>query len=188
VIGYLSAAKEWAQRSGDPEAWRAWWEDRDAESYYFIGKDNIPFHAVYWPAQLMGSPSLNLPTNVPANQYVTFKGAKASKSLGVGRAVLDYLEVFGADELRYGLTTNLPEYNDVDLTDGELVRRVNDELVAAWGNLVNRVLAMTAKNFDGIVPEPGPPWTSGTRRCWRPWMRGWPPRASSWSRSSCGGH
>ncbi len=155
VIGYLSAAREWAQRSGDPEAWREWWEDPDAESYYFIGKDNIPFHAVYWPAQLMGNPSLNLPTNVPANQYVTFKGAKASKSLGVGRAVLDYLEVFGADELRYGLTTNLPEYNDVDLTDEELVRRVNDELVATWGNLVNRVLAMTRKNFDGTVPEPG---------------------------------
>lgn len=155
VIGYLSAAKEWAQRSEDPEAWRAWWEDPDAESYYFIGKDNIPFHAVYWPAQLMGSPQLNLPTNVPANQYVTFKGAKASKSLGVGRAVLDYLEVFGADELRYGLTTNLPEYNDVDLTDEELVRRVNDELVATWGNLVNRVLAMTRKNFDGTVPAPG---------------------------------
>ncbi len=154
VIGYLSATKEWAERSGEPEAWRAWWEDRDAESYYFIGKDNIPFHAVYWPAQLMGSPTLNLPTDVPANQYVTFKGAKASKSLGVGRAVLDYLEVFGADELRYGLSTNLPEYNDVDLTDAELVRRVNDELVAAWGNLVNRVLAMTAKNFDGTVPEP----------------------------------
>ena len=155
VIGYLSAAKEWAQRAGDPEAWREWWEDPDAESYYFIGKDNIPFHAVYWPAQLMGTPSLNLPTNVPANQYVTFQGAKASKSLGVGRAVLDYLEVFGTDELRYGLTTNLPEYNDVDLTDEELVRRVNDELVATWGNLVNRVLAMTRKNFDGTVPEPG---------------------------------
>ncbi len=155
VIGYLSATREWAQRSDDPDAWRAWWEDPEAESYYFIGKDNIPFHAVYWPAQLMGTPSLNLPTNVPANQYVTFKGAKASKSLGVGRAVLDYLEVFGADELRYGLTTNLPEYNDVDLTDEELVRRVNDELVATWGNLVNRVLAMTRKNFDGAVPTPG---------------------------------
>jgi methionyl-tRNA synthetase len=156
VIGYLSASKEWAQRQGDPDAWRAWWEDPAAESYYFIGKDNIPFHAVYWPAQLMGRPELNLPTNVPANQYVTFKGEKASKSLGVGRAVLDYLEVFGADELRYALATNLPEYNDVDLTDEELVRRVNDELVATWGNLVNRVLAMIGKNFDGVVPEPGP--------------------------------
>jgi methionyl-tRNA synthetase len=156
VIGYLSASKEWAQRQGDPEAWRAWWEDPTAESYYFVGKDNIPFHAVYWPAQLMGSGDLNLPTNVPANQYVTFKGEKASKSFGIGRAALDYLDVFQPDALRYGLATNLPEYNDVDLTDDELVRRVNDELVATWGNLVNRVLAMTRKNFDGIVPAPGP--------------------------------
>jgi methionyl-tRNA synthetase len=155
VIGYLSASKEWAQRQGDPEAWRAWWEDPAAESYYFVGKDNIPFHAVYWPAQLIGSGELNLPTNVPANQYVTFKGAKASKSFGVGRAALDYLEIFEPDALRYGLATNLPEYNDVDLTDEELVRRVNDELVATWGNLVNRVFAMTRKNLDGVVPEPG---------------------------------
>jgi methionyl-tRNA synthetase len=156
VIGYLSASKEWAQQQGDPEAWRAWWEDPAAESYYFVGKDNIPFHAVYWPAQLMGSGELNLPTNVPANQYVTFKGAKASKSFGVGRAALDYLEIFEPDALRYGLATNLPEYNDVDLTDEELVRRVNDELVATWGNLVNRVFAMTRKNHGGVVPEPGP--------------------------------
>jgi methionyl-tRNA synthetase len=155
VIGYLSASREWAQRSGDPEAWRAWWEDPAAETYYFVGKDNIPFHAVYWPAQLMGSGSFNLPTNVPANQYVTFKGAKASKSFGIGRAALDYLEVFQPDALRYGLATNLPEYNDVDLTDEELVRRVNDELVATWGNLVNRVLAMTHRTFDGVVPDPG---------------------------------
>jgi methionyl-tRNA synthetase len=161
VIGYLSAAKEWAQRSGDPDAWKAWWQDPAAESYYFIGKDNIPFHAVFWPSYLLGYSEgsdhpLNLPTNVPANQYVTFKGSKASKSRGVGSSLLDYLEVFGPDELRYGLATILPEYNDTDLTDDELVRRVNDELAAAWGNLVNRVLAMTRKNFDGIVPEPGP--------------------------------
>jgi methionyl-tRNA synthetase len=155
VIGYLSASKEWAQQQGDPDAWKAWWEDPSAESYYFIGKDNIPFHAVYWPAQLMGAGSLQLPTNVPANQYVTFKGAKASKSLGVGRSVLDYLDDYQPDTLRYALATNLPEYNDVDLTEDEMVRRVNDELVATWGNLVNRVLAMTNKNFGGSVPEPG---------------------------------
>jgi methionyl-tRNA synthetase len=161
VIGYLSASKEWAQRQGDPDAWKAWWEDPTAESYYFIGKDNIPFHAVFWPSYLLGYSKdsdhpLNLPTNVPANQYVTFGGAKASKSLGVGTSLLDYLEVFGPDELRYALSTILPEYNDTELTEQELVRRVNDELAAAWGNLVNRVLAMTHKNFDGIVPDPGP--------------------------------
>jgi methionyl-tRNA synthetase len=155
VIGYLSASKEWAQLQGDPDAWKAWWEDPAAESYYFIGKDNIPFHAVYWPAQLMGAGDLQLPTNVPANQYVTFKGAKASKSLGVGKSVLAYLEDYQPDTLRYALATNLPEYNDVDLTEEEMVRRVNDELVATWGNLVNRVLAMTNKTFEGLVPEPG---------------------------------
>jgi methionyl-tRNA synthetase len=153
VIGYLSAAREWAQRSGDPDAWRRWWADPDAESYYFVGKDNIPFHAVIWPAQLMGSGDLNLPTNVPANQYVTFKGAKASKSLGVGRSILDYLATWQPDALRYAIAANLPEHADVDLTEDEMVRRVNDELVATWGNLVNRVFAMTARTFDGIVPD-----------------------------------
>lgn len=155
VIGYLSAAREWAQRSGDPEAWRAWWEDPSAESYYFIGKDNVPFHAVFWPAQLMGSGDLNLPTNVPANQYVTFRGAKASKSRGVGRSILDYLEVYQPDALRYAVSAHLPEQSDVDLTEEDMVRRINDELAAAWGNLVNRVFAMTAKRFDGVVPEAG---------------------------------
>ncbi len=156
VVGYLSASREWAQRSGDPEAWRAWWEDPTAESYYFIGKDNVPFHAVFWPAQLMGSGDLNLPTDVPANQYVTFKGAKASKSLGVGTSILDALGRFTPDQLRYAVAAALPEQSDVDLTEEDMVRRVNDELAAAWGNLVNRVLAMTAKGFDGRVPDPGP--------------------------------
>ena len=160
VIGYLSASKEWAQQQGDPDAWKAWWEDPAAESYYFIGKDNVPFHAVFWPAYLLvysdgADAPLNLPTNVPANQYVTFKGAKASKTHNVGTSLLDYLEIFGADELRYALATILPEYADTDLTEDELVRKVNDELAAAWGNLVNRVLAMTRKNFDGAVPGPG---------------------------------
>jgi methionyl-tRNA synthetase len=155
VVGYLSASREWAQQSGDPEAWRAWWEDPSAESYYFIGKDNVPFHAVFWPAQLMGSGSLNLPTNVPANQFVTFKGAKASKSTGVGRSLLDYLEIYQPDALRYAIAAHLPEQADVDLSEEDMVRRINDELSAAWGNLVNRVFAMTAKNFAGVVPEAG---------------------------------
>jgi methionyl-tRNA synthetase len=161
VIGYLSAAVEWARDRGEPDAWKAWWEAPDAETFYFIGKDNIPFHAVYWPAQLMasnagGESALNLPTNVPANQYVTFKGAKASKSMAIGTPVLDYLDVFQPDTLRYALAANLPEYTDTDISTGELVRRVNDELANDWGNLVNRVLSMTRRNFDGRVPGPGP--------------------------------
>jgi methionyl-tRNA synthetase len=155
VTGYLSASKEWAARSGDPDAWRTWWEDPDAESYYFIGKDNIPFHTVIWPAMLLGYGGLNLPTDVPANQYVTFGGAKASKSAGVGRGVLDYLELLEPDALRYALATVLPEQNDTEISDADIVRRVNDELIANWGNLVNRVMAQVNKFFDGRLPEPG---------------------------------
>ena len=156
VIGYLSASKEWAQLTGDPEAWRLWWEDPEALGYYFIGKDNIPFHTIIWPAILMGYGGLNLPHDVPANQFVTFKGEKASKSEGVGESVLTYLDRYQPDAIRYCLAANLPENSDTDLTEAELVRRNNDELVATWGNLVNRVLQMTHRTFDGKVPEPGP--------------------------------
>jgi methionyl-tRNA synthetase len=156
VMGYLSAPQEWAEAQGTPDAWKAWWEDPDAESYYFVGKDNIPFHAIYWPALIMGHGGLNLPTDVPANQYITFGGAKASKSRGVGRPLGWYLDHFEPDALRYALAQSLPESNDSDLSDGEIVRRVNEELVATWGNLVNRVVSMTNRYFDGVVPEPGP--------------------------------
>jgi methionyl-tRNA synthetase len=154
-IGYLSAAKEWAEARGEPDAWKRWWEEPSAETYYFIGKDNIFFHTIWWPAVLMGYEGLNLPTNVPANQYVTFKGEKASKSEGVGASVLSYLERYQPDMIRYGLAANFPETSDTDMTEAELIRRNNDELVATWGNLVNRVLAMTHKNFGGVVPERG---------------------------------
>lgn len=155
VIGYLSAAKEWAQIQGTPEAWRDWWQDPDAESYYFVGKDNIPFHAVIWPAMLLGYGEHNLPTDVPANQYVTFKGAKASKSMGVGKPIGWYAARLEPDSIRYAIASVLPEQNDTDLPDEEIVRRINDELVATWGNLVNRVLTITVRNFDGQVPTPG---------------------------------
>ncbi|HEX9847787.1 MAG TPA: methionine--tRNA ligase [Acidimicrobiia bacterium] len=155
VIGYLSASIEWASKTDDPEAWTRWWKDPDAESYYFVGKDNIPFHTVIWPAMLMGHGDLNLPTDVPANQYITFKGAKASKSKGVGNSIGWYAERLQPDALRYAIASVLPEQNDTDLSDDEIIRRVNDELVATWGNLVNRVLSMSAANFDGRVPHPG---------------------------------
>jgi methionyl-tRNA synthetase len=153
VMGYLSAPQEWAELGGDPDAWKAWWEDPEAESYYFVGKDNVPFHAVYWPALLMGHGGLNLPTDVPANHFVTFGGEKASKSRGVGRSLGWYLERFEPDALRYAIGTNLPETNDTDLYDDEMVRSINDELVANWGNLVNRVVSMTHRYFHGVVPE-----------------------------------
>ncbi|MDH3259582.1 MAG: methionine--tRNA ligase [Acidimicrobiia bacterium] len=155
VMGYFSAPQEWAQLQGIPEAWKEWWTNPEAESYYFIGKDNIPFHAVYWPALLMGHGGLNLPTNVPGNQYVTFGGSKASKSRGVGRSLDWYLERFEPDALRYAVASVLPEHNDTDLSDAEIVRRINEELVATWGNLVNRVLSMTARSEGGTIPELG---------------------------------
>lgn len=157
VIGYLSAAKEWAQIQGQPEAWRDWWQNPDAESYYFVGKDNIPFHAVIWPAMLLGYGEHNLPTNVPANQYVTFKGSKASKSMGIGRSIGWYADRLQPDALRFAIASLLPEQNDTDLTEEEVVRRINEELVATWGNLVNRVLTITSRHFDGKVPSPGSP-------------------------------
>ena len=155
VIGYLSASQEWAQRQGDPEAWRDWWQNPDARSVYFIGKDNIPFHTIIWPGMLLGYGDLNLPTDVPANQYVTFKGGKASASRGVGLTIGEGLNLFEADALRYALAVNLPEQSDTDLSVDEIGRRVNEELVATWGNLVNRVLSMVHKNCDGRVPEVG---------------------------------
>ncbi len=155
VMGYLSAPQEWAERRGTPDAWEAWWLDPDAESYYFLGKDNVPFHAIYWPALIMGHGDLNLPTDVPANQFLTFGGAKASKSRGIGRPLSWYLDHLDTDGLRYAIARSLPETSDSDLSDDEVVRSINDELVATWGNLVNRVVSMTSRYFDGVVPEPG---------------------------------
>ena len=152
VIGYLSASKEWAQLRGEPEAWRRWWEDEDARSVYFIGKDNIPFHTIIWPGMLLGYGGLNLPTDVPANQYVTFKGGKASASRGVGLTIGEGLDLFQADALRYALAASLPEQSDTDLSVEEIGRRINEELVATWGNLVNRVLSMVHRTCDGAVP------------------------------------
>jgi methionyl-tRNA synthetase len=157
VIGYLSAAKEWAQLRGEPDAWKAWWENPEAESYYFIGKDNIVFHAVIWPCQLMGYEGLNLPTDVPANQYVTFKGEKGSASRGVGRSISWYTDRLEPDALRFALAASLPEQNDTDLSDDEIVRRINEELVATWGNLVNRVMSLTQRTFGGALPARGTP-------------------------------
>ena len=146
VIGYLSASKEWAARGGDAEAWRRWWENDEARHVYFIGKDNIPFHTLFWPAQLMGYGDLHLPDDVPANQYVTFRGGKASASRGVGLTIGEGLELFEPDGLRYALDANFPEQADTDISVEEIGRRINEELVATWGNLVNRVLSMIHKN------------------------------------------
>ena len=150
VIGYLSASKEWANLQGDVNIWKEWWENPEAESYYFIGKDNVPFHAVIWPSILLGYKGLNLPTNVPANQYILIKGEKASASRGVGKSLDDYLDEWNPDALRYALASVLPEQADSEISEEEMIRRNNEELVAAWGNLVQRVFAQVNNNFDKI--------------------------------------
>ena len=152
IIGYLSASKEWAQKQGDPEKWRRFWEG-DSRGYYFLGKDNIVFHTMNWPAELMGYGGLNLPYDVPANEYLNFESKKASKSRHWAVWVPDYLSRYAPDPLRYMLSINMPETSDSNFTWEEYVRRNNDELVAAWGNLVNRVLTFTFRNYDNSVPE-----------------------------------
>ncbi|MCW2906872.1 MAG: methionyl-tRNA synthetase [Actinomycetia bacterium] len=167
VIGYLSASIEWARRSGDPDAWRAWWQAPDAESYYFMGKDNIVFHSEIWPAMLLGydgqgsrggTPgslgALNLPTEIVSSEYLTMEGRKFSSSRSVVIYVRDFLERYDVDALRYYVAAAGPENQDTDFTWSELLRRNNDELVATWGNLVNRSVSFAARNI-GSIPEPG---------------------------------
>ena len=155
VVGYLSAAKEWAQRQGTPEAWRDFWQEPAAKIYYFIGKDNVWFHTLSWPAQVMMFGGLNQPYDVPANQYLNFGGWKASTSKGSAPFLPDYIERYDADALRFYLSAIMPETSDSEFSEEDLIRRNNEELVSTWGNLANRVLTITYRNYDGRVPEPG---------------------------------
>ena len=154
LLGYISAAKEWATEQGSPDAWRDFFEASDSKTYYFIGKDNIVFHTLLFPAWLMAHGGLNLPYDVPGNQYVNFMGSKASTSLGTAPFLPEYLERFDPDTIRYYLSSIMPETSDSEFSDEDLVRRNNEELVATWGNLVNRVLTMTFRTFEGRIPNP----------------------------------
>ncbi len=158
VIGYFSASKEWAHVQGTPEAWRDWWDSSahtEAYSYYFIGKDNIPFHTIIWPAMLCAYGGVKLPHDVPANEYLNMKGRKFSKSRGNMIGINDVLERYQPDAWRYALTATAPETADVDFTWDDFVDRVNNELLASWGNLVNRIASFCWKRFDQKVPAPG---------------------------------
>jgi len=165
VIGYLSASIEWAAVRGEPDAWREWWQSPEAEHAYFMGKDNIVFHTVIWPSMLLGYREggelgagrgpLELPDNVASSEFLTMEGKKFSSSRGAQILVRDFLSRYDPDSLRYFLSIAGPETQDTDFTWAEFVRRNNDELVATWGNLVNRTLQSAYKNF-GAVPEPGP--------------------------------
>jgi methionyl-tRNA synthetase len=164
VIGYLSASIEWAASTGSPDAWREWWQNPEAEHYYFQGKDNIVFHTVIWPAMLLGygkggtygdgRAELVLPHNVVATEYLTMEGKQFSSSRGYTIFIRDFLERYDPDPLRYYLVAAGPETHDTDFTWAEFVRRNNDELLANWGNLVNRTLTNAHRTF-GAVPQPG---------------------------------
>ena len=156
VIGYLSAAVEWADNSGQEGRWQDFWKDPGTRSYYFIGKDNIPFHSIIWPAMIMGyGNDLNLPFDVPANEFLSLENRKFSTSQNWAVWAPDYLDRYDPDPLRYLLSINMPETGDADFSWAEFVRRNNEELVATYGNLVNRVLSFTYRNFDGLVPPAG---------------------------------
>jgi methionyl-tRNA synthetase len=168
VIGYLSAPIEWSQLSDNPEAWREWWVNPEAKQFHFIGKDNIFFHAALWPAEILGAgvqflqifaedeKPLSLPFDVPANQFMNLEGQKISGSRNWAVWGRDALTRYDPDALRYYLTVNMPENKDSDWDWAEFVARNNNELVATWGNLANRVLSFAYKHWEGHVPDVDP--------------------------------
>ena len=163
VIGYLSASIEWARRKGDPEVWRAWWNDPETPGYYFMGKDNITFHSQIWPSEMLGYNGqgskggetgklgpLNMPEQVVASEFMTMEGKKFSSSRGIVIYVKDILARYPVDAVRYYISVAGPESSDSDFTWAEFVRHNNEELAASWGNLVNRVANLMNKNFGEI--------------------------------------
>lgn len=155
VIGYLSATKEWATLEGRPDDWKRFWTDPACRSYYFLGKDNIFFHTIIWPAILIGHGGLNLPYDVTANQFMVIEGQKFSKSMGVSIDIPEMLTRFKPDVIRYYLAANMPELKDSEFSWEDFASRINNELVATYGNFLHRSLSFTFKNFGGI-PARGP--------------------------------
>jgi len=164
VMGYLTATIEWAHNSGRPEAWKEWWYDPEARIYNFIGKDNIPFHTMIWQAELLGvgnlyeedrKKQLNLPYDIPANEFMNVEGAQFSKSRNWAVWLPDILTRYDPDAIRFYVASVMPETRDSDFSWSDFVRRNNDELVATWGNLAHRVLSFAHKHWEGAVPEPG---------------------------------
>jgi methionyl-tRNA synthetase len=163
VMGYFTASVEWARNTSQPDAWKDWWYNPEARIYNFLGKDNIPFHTVIWQSELMGvsgiyhedeTAKLTLPYDVPANEYMNVQGAQFSKSRNWAVWLPDILERYDPDAVRYYVSAVMPETRDTDFTWDDFVARNNNELVAWWGNLVNRVLKFAYKNWDGVVPDP----------------------------------
>ncbi|NBW94896.1 MAG: methionine--tRNA ligase, partial [Bacteroidetes bacterium] len=152
-IGYISDTKEWAMSQGDPDAWKPYWQADDTRLVHFIGKDNIVFHCLMFPAMLMAHGDYTLPENVPANEFLNIEGDKLSTSRNWAVWLHEYLEDFEPDLLRYALATMLPETKDADFNWSEFQTRVNSELADVLGNFVNRTLTFAARFADGKVPE-----------------------------------
>jgi len=163
VMGYFTASVEWAHNAGQPEAWKDWWYSPQARIYNFLGKDNIPFHTTIWPAELIGvrnwngreDERFNLPYDIPAQEFMNIEGAKFSKSRHWAVWLPDILARFDPDAIRYYVAAVMPEARDSEFSWLDFVHRNNDELVATWGNLANRVLSFAFKHWEGHVPEPG---------------------------------
>lgn len=164
VMGYLTASIEWSKNNGKPAAWKQWWYNPDARIYNFLGKDNIIFHTIIWPAELLGFSGLyndddqtpiNLPYDVPANQFLNLEERKLSKSRKWFIPMPDLLDSFDPDAIRYYLTAIAPETRDSDWKWDDFTARNNNELLAKWGNLINRVLKFAYKHWEGVVPDPG---------------------------------
>lgn len=161
VMGYFTASIEWAKVIGKPDEWKKWWYNPDAKIYNFIGKDNIPFHTVIWQAELLGidglyndgdDTPLQLPYDVPANEFMNIEGQQFSKSRNWAIWVPDMLERYQADAIRFYVARTFPERQDSDFSWDGFLTRVNNEMLAAWGNLVNRMLGFAYKRYDGVVP------------------------------------
>ena len=161
VTGYLSASIEWANAQGEPDKWKEWWVNQDAEHVYAMGKDNVPFHTIIWPAILTGASEgqtdkLHLPDRIASTEYLTLGDQKFSSSHGNTLYIRDLIDVVGPDPLRFYLLNNGPETRDKVFNPEELVTINNEELLSKWGNLVQRVLKLTVANFDGEVPQVDP--------------------------------
>jgi len=154
-IGYISSTKDWARKIGQPDKWKEYWVDPETKLVHFIGKDNIVFHAIVWPAILMGRGEYILPSEIPANEFLNIEGRKLSTSKNYAVWLDDYLAKFPPDPLRYTLAANAPESRDADFSWRDFQNRNNNELADILGNFVNRTLSFVEKYFNGRVPVPG---------------------------------
>ncbi|RMG09858.1 MAG: methionine--tRNA ligase [Planctomycetota bacterium] len=157
-IGYISSTREWAVAQGDPEAWRPWWQDPQTKLVHFIGKDNIVFHALIFPAMLLGQDEPYILPDVPANEFLNLEGRKFSTSEGWFISIDEFVAKYPPDTVRWTLTRSAPETRDSEFTYRDFQTRVNAELLGCFGNFVNRMLKFVASRYDGVIPAAEAPF------------------------------